>query len=253
MKTVITSIACASLCAASVHAAGFHTDFTEASLAAVAGLGKDAPGAPSADLDLNAGADTLDFTVDNGFNADMWGNRNNAPIAWVANPGVGNGQTWSVETYLAMEKDGSNNQEVAGITFYSDADGAKPAFTFGIDDWNGWNVRLQGLGNNIPNVGGPDLGIAPGAFLRVEITENGASDTYNFFYKLNQGDGWMQLGGVATNFVSDVDNSRAGLFLKSDSSGGGGAQFDYLTVTPEPSSLVLVGLGGLLIARRRRG
>lgn len=253
MKSAITSIACASLCATSVHAAGFHSDFTEASLGAIAGLGKDTPGAPSADLSLNTGADTLDFTVNNGFNADMWGARSNAPIAWVANPNVANGQTWSVETHVAMENNGANPNEVAGLTFYADSDGSNPDFTFGLDDWNGWNVRLQGLGNNNPNVGSPDLGGAPGVFLRVEVTEGGATDTYNFFWKVNQGDAWSQLGGVATNYASSFDNSRIGLFLKSDSSGGGGAQFDYLTVTPEPSSLALVGLGGLLVARRRRG
>jgi hypothetical protein len=137
-----------------------------------------------------------------------------------------------------MEKDGANSQEVAGMTFYGGPDGANPDLSFGLDDWNGWNVRLQGLGDNNPNVGGSDLGSAPGVFLRAEITEGGATDLYNFFYKVNSGDPWTRLGGAAIDFPSDFPNSRVALFLKS-SAGGGAAQFDYLTVSVPGVILVL--------------
>ena len=98
------------------------------------------------------------------------------------------------------------------------------------------------------------LGAATGVFLRVEITEGGASDTYNFFWKVNQGDSWSQLGGAATDYSSSFANSRVGLFLKSDSTGGGAAQFDFLTVgvIPEPSTALLGLMGGLFLLRRRR-
>ncbi len=127
-----------------------------------------------------------------------------------------------------MEKDGSNTREVAGFGFYG-ADGSIPDVGLGLDDWNGWNARLQGFGDNNPNVGGADLGTAPGVFLRSEITEGGVTDTYNFFYKVNAGDAWTQLGGIATDFQASSVNSRVGIFLKSNN-GGGGAQFDFLTV-----------------------
>lgn len=246
-KAVITGI-CFLLAMAGVsQAAMFHSDFTEASLAGITGLNKDAPGATSEDYSLNTVNDTLDFVT---TSADMWTARANAPIAWVAAPTMANGQVWSVETYVSMIKDG-NSEEVAGITFYGGPDNAKPDFTFGLDDWNGWHVRLQGLGSNNPNVGGSDLGAATGVFLRAEITEGGATDEYNFFYKVNPGDAWSQLGGAAEDFESDFPNSRVGLVLKSDN-GGGAAQFDYLTVTPEPATMTLLALGGLALLRRRR-
>jgi hypothetical protein len=51
---------------------------------------------------------------------------------------------------------------------------------------------------------------------------------------------------------SSSANSRVGLFLKSDSTGGGAAQLDYLTVTREPSTMALVAFGALGLLRRRR-
>ncbi|MBT3201651.1 MAG: PEP-CTERM sorting domain-containing protein [Phycisphaerales bacterium] len=247
MKTLSISICFMLVTAFTAQASVFHTDFTESTLGDITGLNKDAPGAPTQDFSLNTVNDTLDFVT---TNADMWGARSNAPIAWVAAPTMANGAVWSVETYLSMIE-GGNHSEVAGLTFYGGPDNARPDFGFGLDDWNGWHVRLQGLGDNSPNVGGAHLGNATGTFLRVEITEGGATDTYNFFYKVNSGDSWSQLGGVATNYASSFANSRVGLFLKSNG-GGGAAQFDYLTVTPEPSSMALIACGGLALLRRKR-
>jgi hypothetical protein len=218
----------------------FHSDFTEASLGDITGLFKDVPGAPTEDFDLNTTNNTLDFVT---TDADMWTQRANAPLGWVAAPTVGTGETWSVETHVSMEKDGANSQEVAGITFYGGPDGAHPDLSFGLDDWNGWLVQLQGLGDNDPLAPGSDLGSATGVFLRAEITEGGATDTYNFYYKVNSGDAWTRLEGEAINFASDFPNSRVALFLKSDSTGGGAAQFDYLTIEAPGVPLVLdIGL-----------
>ncbi|MBT3191322.1 MAG: c-type cytochrome [Verrucomicrobia bacterium] len=224
------------LFAVGAHANGFHSDFSEASLGDIAGLNRDAPGAPAQDFSLNTTDETLDFAT---ANADMWITRAGAPIAWVAAPIAFSGEVWSAETYLSMEKDGSNSSEVAGITFYGAPDGVRPDFSFGLDDWNGWHVRLQGLGDNDPNVASVELGTATGVFLRTEITEGGAEDTYNFFYKINSGDDWIQLGGNAINYPSSIANSRVGLFLKS-SAMGGAAQFDFFTVTPPPSAVIEV-------------
>jgi len=236
-------------------AAYFHSDFDEASLAAITGLNKDAPGLPGInnDYSLNTTNDTLDFV--NTANANMWSGRANAPIAWVASPTVANGATWSVETYVSMQKDGSQGQEIAGITFYQDVDGGNPDFLYGLHDWGGWSARFQRSVTNNPNVTGAGLGAATGVFLRVEITEGGATDTYNFFYKVNSGDSWSQLisgpTGNVQNYASSVPNARVGIFLK-NGNGGGAAQFSYLTVTPEPASLALIGLGGMGLLRRKR-
>jgi hypothetical protein len=255
MKTLLTSVAIVMLTvlycqAETIH---FHSDFDEGSLAAIAGLTKDAPLPASNNFDLNTTNDTLEFA--NSASANMWTSRDNAPVAWVANPNVAIGQTWAIETYVSMQKDGANNEEIGGITFYANADGATPDFTFGLHDWGGWHARLQRTGNN-PNVAGDELGSATGVFLRTEITEGGAADTYNFFYKLNSNDAWMQLTGAAQDYSSSNANARAGIFLKNDGDGGA-AQFDYLTVTvvPEPAALGLATLGlfGLVGFRRQRG
>ncbi|MFT6862845.1 MAG: hypothetical protein ACJAVK_001405 [Akkermansiaceae bacterium] len=225
MKKPILSIVASVSTGGVVSAAAFSTNFDEASLGTITGLNKDTPGETNNDYSLNTETDTLDFVTTVG---DMWGSRAGAPMAWVTSPVVSLGQTWFVETYVGMEKDGSNTREVAGMGFYG-ADGTVPDFGLGLDDWNGWNARLQGFGDNNPNVGSVDLGTAPGVFLRTEITEGGETDTYNFFWKVNSDDEWTQLGGVAIDFTASSDNSRVGIFLKSNN-GGGGAQFDFLNV-----------------------
>lgn len=253
MKKTLFSLL-ASITASGVASAAtyFHTDFDEADFAST-GMSADTPGSGGGnDFTLNTTTEELDFVT---TNADMWGARGGAPIAWVSSPTVAIGETWTVETFLSMEKDGSNNFEVGGVALYG-SDGSVPDVGMGLDDWNGWNARLQGFGDNAPNVGSPDLGAATGVFLRTDVTEGGATDTYNFFWKVNAGDAWTQLGGAATNYTSGAPNSRVGLFLKSNPAGGSG-EFDFLTITvpdqiPEPSTGLLTGLAALSLAFRRR-
>ncbi|MDP2678795.1 MAG: DUF4347 domain-containing protein, partial [Rhodoferax sp.] len=179
------------------------TSFDEGSL--IPALGLDVPNSTVANITLDMVNGELDFSA--ASNSDMWGSRNNAPIAWVAAPSVAVGATWSVETLLR-----SNNTaqaQVSGITFYGNADGAVPDFTFGLDTWNSpAAIRLQGLGD-----GNPDVGATYGdsaVYLKVDITRAATSNDYSFYYKKLAGDDWTLL----TTLNSSLVFSRVGLVSK---------------------------------------
>src|SRR5688572_4574890 len=172
------------------------TSFEEASLPAAISL--DMPNQALSVVVFDAANDELDINAT--ANTDLWGGRANAAIAWTAIPaGLTNGSVWTVETEVRLNSV-VENQQVAGLTFYGGPDGSRPDITFGLDNWDpgARAVRMQGLGDNDPNVG--ILTSASKVILRVVIQENGAADTYNFFFKVNPGDVWTQLGGVATNY-----------------------------------------------------
>jgi len=257
-------LACAPLASATIM-----TSFTEDSLPV--GLNLDIPNPGLASITLDTANDELD--IDTTGNTDMWTARNNAPFAWTASPTVNMGETWYVETEVRLNGTANAGQRVAGIVFYANADGVGGSnggvdFSYGINDWNDRGVELQGLGGtqvgdsglgNITSVG--DIGDVSTAFLRMEIMENGASDQYTAFYKVNAGDEWTQLA----QFNSSQDNARTALFLKTGNSitaDGQSVSFTYLEVgptqvIPEPSSLILAGLGltalaGAVLRRRRR-
>lgn len=242
----------------------FHTDFDEADLAST-GLTIDTPstsGAASGTVSLNTGNEQLDLTANA---ANMWTTREGAPIAWVAAPSVSAGETWFVETQAFMTDDAEGTASLysqAGITFYDGTPGANPGDTaapfLALNDWNNWNVVAQAVsvGGGGSSSASAHLGTAAGAFLRIEITEGGVTDTYNSFYKVNEGDSWTQLTGWAVDHTSDAVNSAVGLFMKSHGTNpADAAQFDHLTVgvIPEPATLGLVAVfgGGILFIRRR--
>ncbi|MDF7824032.1 hypothetical protein P4B35_08405 [Pontiellaceae bacterium B12227] len=240
MRKLLAILLGLGMLSASYGATTFHSDFDEADLGSIVGLTVDTPstnGADSGTVTLDTTDDQLDLTA-NG--ANMWTARQGAPIAWVSAPTVVEGDTWYVETQVNMVESGGTSDragwEQAGITFYDGTAGANPGAEAApflcLNDWNAWNVNAQdftiGSGNNTTS---PDLGSATFVYLRVEITEGGATDTYNFFYKLNAGDAWTQLTGWALDHTSDAPNSAVGLFLKShDNNTSAAAQFDYLTV-----------------------
>jgi hypothetical protein len=225
------------------------TTFDEVSLPAAISL--DVPSATLGSISFDAVNDELDFSA--GGDTDMWGARNNAPIAWTAIPtGLVNGSTWSVETEVRINNVSQNNQ-VAGLTFYGGPDGAKPDISFGLDNWApaARAVRLQGLGDNDPNVGVATT--ASSVFLRVVIQEAGATDTYNFFFKVNAADAWTQLTGAALNYQTNFANSRVAMVYKTGAAKAGAA-FTYFnvqdntaqppTVTAHPANLTAM-LGGV--------
>lgn len=243
----------------------FHSDFDEATIGDITGLTIDdtTTVGGSGSVTLDTVSQRLDMTA-NG--ANLWSAREGAPIAWVASPVVALGITWYVETQITHTDSaptGAEGFDQAGITFYSGNVGANPgsentgthqSLFVGISDWAAWHHRIQGFADNNPNVSLGATTTDDTFQYRVEITENGTSDLYNFFYKENPTDAWAQFG--PTNLSQDFDNSAVGLFLKSNNDNTtASTEFEYLTVgvIPEPSTGLLTALAGLsLVFRRRR-
>ena len=132
-----------------INAANLMTNFDESSLDSRVGL--DVPNAALGNITFDAANDELDFNALG--NTDMWGSRNNAPIAWADRPAVSAGETWAVETEVRMNNTGQNAQQ-AGITFYADSDGSEARLHLRARQLESANrhIHLQGLGDNNPNV-----------------------------------------------------------------------------------------------------
>ncbi len=205
--------------------AAVQTSFDEAALSPDILL--DVPSAALGNVVFDATNDELDFTA--GGNTDMWTARASAPIAWTAIPtGLTVGSTWTVETEVRINNVTQNNQ-VAGLTFYGGPNGARPDISFGLDNWDttARAVRLQGLGDNVPN--NSIATNAASVFLRVVITEGGATDTYNFFFKAAAADPWQQIPGAAVNYQTAFSNARVGMVYKTGAAKAGAA-FTFFNV-----------------------
>ena len=241
---------------ASVGAAGiataqhFHSDFDEASLGDITGLNIDTPNTDLLTLDSGTVTlNTVNQTLDLASNAaNLWTNREGAPFAWVASPVVEEGETWYVQTQLTHTDSpggaGTNSGwDQAGIFFYSGTPGNNPgsentgtdqSLFAGINDWNAWTHTTQGFADNNPHSG--DNGVPAGGAggvatfeYRVEVTEGGDFDTYNFFFREDPGDAWTQYGPV--DLLQDFDNTAVGVYTKSHNSNSTAAtEFHYLTV-----------------------
>ena len=224
----------------------FHTDFDELALDDITGLNIDTPNtdigtANSGTVTLDTVSQMLDLEA-NG--ANLWSAREGAPIAWVAAPAVAFGETWFVQTQISHEDSpggDSSGYDQVGVTFYSGTLGANPgsentgthqSLFLGINDWNAWTHAIQGFGDNDPNSGttGVPASLADDTFeYRVEITEKGTSDLYNFFYREDPADDWTQLGDP--DLEQDFDNTAVGLVMKSHNSNStASTEFGYLTI-----------------------
>ena len=221
----------------------FHTDFDEASLGDITGLNIDTPNTDL--LTVDSGTVTLDTVsqrLDLASNAaNLWTNREGGPIAWITAPTVAVGETWFVQTQIThTDSPGgqSAGYDQTGITFYSGTAGSNPgsenvgahqSLMVGLSDWNQWHHRVQGFADNNPNVSTLAT-VGDDTFeYRVEITENGASDIYNFFYREDPGDDWTQHGPV--DLEQDFDNTAVGLFMKSHNNNAtASTEFEYFTV-----------------------
>lgn len=196
------------------------TDFSDASLSAQIQL--DIPNGSLAAITLDTANDELDFTTTG--NTDMWTARANAPIAWTSRPTVSAGQTWYVETFVRFNGAPDGAQRVAGITLWAGPNGTGGSsggmdFSLGLNDWDNRGVEFQTFGGG--TVGDSGIGNITAtannqsqAHLRLEVTENGASDAYAGYWRANANDPWIEFA----SFNSSVDNSRVGLFFKNGNS-----------------------------------
>ena len=193
----------------------------------------DIPNPSIAAIKLDRTTGELDFSAQGG-RTNLWDSRDNAPFAWVARPSVNQNETWFIEAKVRVDSR-SQGETIAGITFSNGKDGdfQYGAPSFYVDSWHkpGTNVTLQGLGNNNPFTTADNATLVSGetatAYLRVEVTEKGANDEYQFFYRKSTADAWSKLGSTISY---GVDNSRAALFYKTGGAKSGLAAFDDLKV-----------------------
>ena len=220
----------------------FHSDFDEATLGAIVGLNIDTPNTNlssgnSGTVSLDTGSQSLEL-ASNG--ANLWNAREGAPIAWVVAPVVAQGEKWFVQTRITHTNGSGVNStfDQSGITFYSGTSGANPggenagtheSLFFGINNWNAWEHKIQGFADNNPAFG-EGANTEDGTFeYRIEVTENGTFDLYNFFYREDSASPWTQLG--TPDLSQDFDNTAVGLFSKSHNNNTtASTRFDYLTV-----------------------
>ena len=190
-----------------------------------------------------------------GLGADLWDNRNGLPYAWTDIPDVGVGGTWRAETEVKYNVSSHGSGRIAGLTTYAGPDGAGGAsarqeFTFGLDQWDDpYGIWVQGLGDNSPG-GSSNLKkglITDVADLRMDVTVGvGNYNTYDFFFKQPSDSDWTSLGTI--HYTST--DSRVALFFKG---GEMDVSFNYFNVTtvPEPSSMVMFAIFGVILLNRR--
>ncbi|MDP6513119.1 MAG: hypothetical protein QF878_08040, partial [SAR202 cluster bacterium] len=184
------------------------TDFTEATFDDI-GILRDIPNSGLASITLDDPNDRLVVATTGG--TDMWGSRNNAPIGYILKP---TGPLWFMETEIEYAT--ADSGKVFGLTVYSDSDGAKPDFTFGLDRWAGGTglIKLQGLGDNNPNIS-VIASNATRVVLRVEAEDDGGGPgfaRYTLKYDLLLGGGMRTL----TTYDSNFSNARVGLVMKTN-------------------------------------
>lgn len=154
----------------------------------------------------------------------VYGARRYAPILWRAAPAG----SYSAETCL-RELDPALDQ-MAGIVIYEGPDGGRAVMTTGLRYWRGSGSHAFEQMNDWRDHTLIQLDRSrPWVFLRLQKTEEGATDTYAFWYRQQTSEDWKPL---ATRKYSGA-GARIGLFLGTPYSDRAAAEFDYFTVTKE--------------------
>ena len=172
------------------------------------------PALGSVSLDTNNAVAHFEATAE----LNMWTGRANAPILWTTPPAG----DFSLETRVAMSP--TQHFAQAGITVYDNNNGL-PNFVYCLDHWQAAShqVRLQGLGDNNPNIAFPATGGE--AWLRLVVLRDGGGgglDRYLCQYKLGASNAWSTL----TAYDIDTRSERVGLFFKTNG-GERTADFSY--------------------------
>ena len=130
-----------------------------------------------------------------------------------------NGQT---STYDGSDSDFMANPGHQNVIYFS-----------GVDDWHEWEIQT------VAN----DIGTAGTHTVTVSMDDNPMGEFY--VTAAGNGDDYSQILR-ATDFINSIGIGS------SSSSHPCAFDLDYITVTPEPMTIALMGLGGLGLLRRRR-
>ena len=221
-----------------VTGASWATAFDEGALSSK--LHIDVPNPALASVVLDTANGQLDFSARGIYGLDAYYYRDDAPIVWADLPEVQLGQSWSVQTRVSINDGLAEPQQSAGIVFY-DADGGVPNFYFALTKWiqatyslsSVAGVALQsGSGNGISGEAYSLLAPeASDAYLKVQVTERGLADHYQFFYKGLLADPWIAVGDART-YTSKGNDARVGLFYKTNQVTAGVAFDDFAITVP---------------------
>ena len=165
--------------------------------------------------------------------------RDDAPIVWADLPEVQLGQAWSVQTRVSINDGLAETNQFAGIGFYN-VDGDVPNFHFSLTKWiqptyslsdvagvATQSVRGNGISGDAYTLLAPETS---DVYLKVQVTELGLTDHYQFFYKgLLAQDTWTAVGDART-YTAKGNDSRVGLFYKTNQVTAG-VTFDDFAIT----------------------